>query len=157
MPGNSLHAAGSAFVLNEYIPDYSIYADSSTYIAQVNGDKGTNDTRGIKDLNMHKTLGWATLGTAAATFAAIGLGQKGLHCGLAYTSTVLGAATCATGYYSYSDVLGNDGIYTAHAVLGTLATAGFGAALAFADGGQHAAVGGASGVVFVITVGILYF
>ena len=153
----SLHAEIPAPEIYDCTTDYSVYADSSTYVAQLNNDTGNIKTDSISDASMHKMLGYATLGSAAATFAALGLGSKGLHCGLAYTSTVLAAATCATGYYSYSDVLGNDTKYTAHAVLGTLATAGFGAALALADGGQHAAVGSASGVAFVITVGILYF
>lgn len=153
----NLHAEEAPLFVPYYSSDYSVYADSSTYVAQLNNDTGNTKTDSISDASMHKMLGYATLGSAAATFAALGFGSKGLHCGLAYTSTVLAAATCATGYYSYSDVLGNDTKYTAHAVLGTLATVGFGAALALADGGQHAAVGGTSGVVFVITVGILYF
>jgi hypothetical protein len=142
---------------NEYSTDYSLYADSGTYIAQINNDKGTQGTGGVIDLNMHKLLGWTTLATAAATFAALGSEQEDLHCGLAHASTILAAGTCATGYYSYNDILGKDATYTVHAVLGTLATAGFAATVAHADGNKHAAVGSASGVMFVITVGILYF
>ncbi len=154
----SLYAEDFKFPVDEYGNDYTFFADKSTYVAQVNaGNTNSSGAESTADINMHKILGWSTLASALATFAAIGLGGKDLHCGLAYTSTALAVATCTTGYYSYSDVLGNDTLYTTHALLGTLATAGFGAALAMADGGPHAVVGASSGVVFVFTIGMVYF
>lgn len=154
----SLYAENSLFNTGEYSGDYSLYADSTTYVAQLNADeKGTSNTENSSDINVHKILGWSTIVSTVATVTAIGLGKEDIHCGLAYTSTALALATCTTGYYSYSDVFGSDPRYTTHALLGTLATAGFGTALALADSGPHVVAGASSGIVFAITVGIVSF
>lgn len=142
---------------------YMIFPDNTTFIAQINNDKDdsgktvSEDSTDDPEINWHKVFGWSTVISGAATLTAIGMGNGGAHCGLAYLSSSLAAATCVTGYYSYSDVLGNDAQYTVHATLGTLATIGFATALALADGGAHAATGAASGVVFIITIGTVYF
>jgi hypothetical protein len=110
--------------------------------------------------NWHRFLGWSTIAAAVATVITGAASPGDAHCALAGVSTGLAAATCINGYYTYGDVLGfreGDPRYTAHAIMGTLATAGFAASLAMADGEGHALVGGISGAVFALTVGIAYF
>ena len=113
--------------------------------------------------NWHKIFGWSTVVSALATVITGFFTPNFVHWGLAGLTSALGLVTCINGYYTYHSVLGfSDGSpqYTMHAIMGTIATAGFIATLALADDegeGSHAAVGSVSGAIFTITIGIAYF
>lgn len=109
--------------------------------------------------NWHKIFGWSAIASAATTVVTGFAVPTKIHCGLAGLSTGLAALTCINGYYNYHDIIGFHGDirYTTHAIMGTFATIGFAASLALADGFSHAVIGGSSGIMFMITVGIVYF
>jgi len=108
-------------------------------------------------LNWHRILGYATLCAGAAAMVTAAADPEGSHCPVAHAATALAAATTAQGYYQYYGVIGSDWKYTIHALLATIATAGFIHAVASADGDTHAAVGGASGITFAVAVAVAYF
>ncbi len=122
-------------------------------------EKNTPDTPAVsKGWNWHKTLGLGTLITAASTVISGFTGHENAHCHLAALSTGLAAVTCVNGFYTYGNVFAyGDTGYTVHAVAGMLATLGFGASCALADGAPHGEIGAASGMLFLLTVGVLHF
>ncbi len=108
--------------------------------------------------NWHKILGSGTIVTALATVASGFAGYDGPHCGLAAVSTGLAAATCVNGFWTYGNIFtAGDTRLAIHAASGMLSTAGFGAAMALADGAPHGGIGAVSGAVFMVTVGVVYF
>mgnify|MGYP000655915715 CR=1 FL=1 len=111
-----------------------------------------------KGWNWHRALGMGTIITALATVASGFTGPEGPHCGLAAISTAMAGATCVNGFWTYGNVFAaGDTRLTIHAVSGILSTVGFGTATALADGAPHGQVGIASGALFLVTVGVVYF
>ena len=112
------------------------------------------------EINWHKMLGWSTLGMMTVTIASGFIIPGDIHCGLAGFTTGLAVATCADGIYQYGGLISftdGDWRYNMHAICGTLATAGFITTLTLADGKGHIVSGIASGTVFTIALGIIYF
>lgn len=105
---------------------------------------------------LHGLLGWSTAATAITTVVMGFVHPGDVHCGLAIASTSLAALSCASGIYSYGFPTG-DAKFTAHAVMGMLSTAGFAISIFLADRKSHAVLGGIAGVMFTVTVGMVYF
>jgi len=115
------------------------------------------------DIDWHKILGWSTVGMAAVTLGSGAVISHNGHCQLAGVTTGLAAATCITGYYKYGSLISftnGDWKFNTHAIIGTLATIGFMTTIALAgeNGNEaHVAVGATSGVIFALTLGVIYF
>jgi hypothetical protein len=162
------------------IPDDGVTNNSSNALVTVDkaglhylladaSNNTTADTADIKEkdsslsINWHKILGWGTLGMAVVTIGSGAFIPEEGHCALAGITTGLAAATCITGYYKYGGLISlSDGDWkiNTHAIMGTIATAGFITAVALAgeDGRKiHVAAGAVSGAAFAITLGVLYF
>jgi hypothetical protein len=108
--------------------------------------------------NWHKALGPGTIVTALGALASGYAGLDGPHCGLAALPTGLTAATCVNGFWSYGNIFSaGDTRLGIHAVSGILSTVCFGAATALAEGAPHGKIGSASGVLFMVTAGVVYF
>ncbi len=104
----------------------------------------------------HRIFGYSTVATAIATVVTGFVAPGDAHCGLAIASSALGALSCINGVYSYGFPTGS-GQYTAHAVMGMLSTAGFASSIFLADRKAHAVAGSIAGVIFTVTVGVVYF
>jgi hypothetical protein len=139
--------------------DY-LFADASGNL--IAAETPSKDSR-IYDIDWHKILGWSTVGMAAVTLGSGAVISHNGHCQLAGVTTGLAAATCITGYYKYGSLISftdGDWKFNTHAIIGTLATIGFITTIALAgeDGREaHVAVGATSGVVFALTIGVIYF
>lgn len=111
-------------------------------------------------INWHKYLGWTTIGMMGITISTGFIIPDRGHCALAGISTGFAIATCVDGIYEYGGLISitdGDWRYNTHALLGTLATAGFITSLALADGESHVATGIASGTAFTIALVVIYF
>jgi hypothetical protein len=120
----------------------------------------TSDIKNDSRINWHKIMGWSTLGMMAVTIGSGFIISEDGHCALAGVTTGLAVATCADGIYEYGGLISftdGDWRYNTHAILGILATSGFITTLALADGDAHVATGIASGAVFTIALGVIYF
>jgi hypothetical protein len=112
------------------------------------------------EFSLHKVLGWTTLGLIGATVGAVGFGSKDIHCALARTTTGFAVATTTVGIYQYGGLISltdGDWAYNTHALLATLATAGFITTIILAPDGGHPAIGIASASAFTVAIGIIYF
>lgn len=111
-----------------------------------------------KTREWHKILGYGTIVSAVAAVATGFAGPEGPHCGLAALATGLAAATCVNGFWTYGNIFtAGDVRLGIHAMSGVLSTIGFGAATALADDTPHDGIGAASGALFMVTVGVVYF
>ena len=121
------------------------------------GSKATpNDPSPAHNLGIiHRYLGYATI-AVAATAALTGSASHSVHRGAAYTATFLGTATCVTGFMEYRDIIDFRQPFSrlsSHAILGTIGTIGFAAAVAVAEGdSSHSGigVGGASAMALSV-------
>ncbi len=155
---------GGSIIVNNN--DFLNTAPDYMYIA-INGNAGSenlpgsaSDTSNDSRINWHKVLGWSTLGMMAVTIGTGFFIPEDGHCALAGVTTGLAVATCADGIYEYGGLISfadGDWRYNTHAILGILATSGFIATVALADGGGHVAAGIASGAAFTVALGVIYF
>jgi|GEM_PF-5425431 len=154
----SLMINNNAYMFNT-IPGamYVAAADESSVNEPI--DK-PSESKNNSRINWHKILGWSTLGMMGVTITTgFVIPEKG-HCALAWVTTGFAVATCGDGIYEYGGLISftdGDWKYNTHAILGTLATAGFITTLALADGTGHVATGIASGVAFTVALAIIYF
>ena len=111
--------------------------------------------------NWHKITGYATLASGIATMITAFQGKDRAHCGLAYTTAALAVTSTCTGFYRYSGKLGLSADKfqdTSHAVGSMFATVGFiTTSILPGEGKPHGRVGIASGMVFMLSIGVLYF
>ena len=122
--------------------------EKATAVSDIHGNK----------LHWHKILGYGTIVAAIATVATGFTGPEGPHCGMAALSTGLAAATCVNGFWTYGNIFTTgDTRLNVHAMSGMLSTIGFGAATILADDAPHGEIGAASGMLFMVTLGVVYF
>ncbi len=120
-------------------------------------ETAVSDIHGNK-LHWHKILGYGTMVTAIATVVTGFTGPEGPHCGMAALSTGLAAATCVNGFWTYGNIFtAGDTQVNVHAMSGMLSTIGFGAATILADDAPHGEIGAASGMLFMVTLAVVYF
>ncbi len=137
--------------------NYIIAADNTT-LNEITGKPA--ESRESFQLNIHKYLGWTTIGMMGVTIATGFVIPDSGHCTLAGISTGLAVATCVDGIYEYGGLISitdGDWRYNTHAILGTLAAAGFITTLALADDEPHVATGIASGTAFTLALAVIYF
>jgi hypothetical protein len=111
-------------------------------------------------ITLHKILGWSSLGMMAASIVSGFIIPEEGHCLISEIATGLAVATCINGFYEYGGLINfqnGDWRINTHAILSTLATAGFITTLTLGEGKSHVPPGVISSAAFSIATVVLYF
>lgn len=138
---------------------YMYLAAADVPVVSGTNDKSSESNNNFQ-INWHKVLGYTTIGMMGVTITAGFVMPRKGHCAIAGVTTGLAVATVADGIYQYGGLISitdGDWKYNTHAILGTLATAGFITTLALADGEPHIATGIASAAAFTVALAVIYF